>query len=174
MSEPRGAVRCFCIGLEGPTELRERGALVRVEIGPSPEDIESRSVARTLAISVVLMIDTGSRWTFVEDARIQKLGLAAERYEKVYGIFPDPQDCPVYRLAVTVPLVEQNTRATHRLVLPLEIIGLPTPKHPQYSMGLLGRDFLEGVVLSYNGKQGTCLMELWPGRLEAPELRLHD
>lgn len=141
-----------------PFGLIHKGPLVRVTLGPHPDDAKATADAGGNPKTMVhyLMVDTGAQPTVVENVIAQALGLIPIRYVQVMGVSGKPEDCPLYRMSITIGMVEDGSRGT---VLPAQFVanvaGVASPPRPLTHVGLLGRDFLSHVRLLYDGPKGS-------------------
>lgn len=140
-----------------PHGLIFTGPLVRVTLGPHPDDAQAIAAAGGIPKTIVhhLMVDTGAQSTVVENVIAEALGLIPIRYVRIIGVSGKPEDCPLYRMNVTIGMVENGSAG---MVLPAQFVanvaGVASPPKPLTHVGLLGRDFLSHVRLVYDGPRG--------------------
>jgi hypothetical protein len=132
-----------------PHGLIFKGPLVRVTFGPHPDDAKATAAAGGTPKTMVhrLMVDTGAQSTVV--------GLIPIRYVRIMGVSGKPEECPLYRMSITIGMEEDGSGGT---VLPAQFVanvaGVASPPKPLTHVGLLGRDFLSHVRLLYDGPKG--------------------
>lgn len=114
-----------------------------------PEDIEQAS-----SIQIKMLVDTGASKTVVDRGIAESLGLEPIRFEPMIGISHVPEECPVFLLSIAIGFAD-GPRTT-LMTFTSEMIGMSTPPTPRPFNGLLGRDFLRFVHLSYDGPAGHC------------------
>jgi hypothetical protein len=140
-----------------PHGLIFRGPLVRVTFGPHPDDAKATADVGGTPKTMVhhLMVDTGAQSTVVENVIAEALGLIPIRYVRIMGVSGKPEDCPLYRMSITIGMEEDGSAGT---VLPAQFVanvaGVGSPPKPLTHVGLLGRDFLSHVRLLYDGPKG--------------------
>jgi hypothetical protein len=67
------------------------------------------------------------------------------------GVSYKPEDYPVYRMSVTIGMSEDGRTGGFQATFITNVVGTPSPKDPLGYAGLLGRDFLRFVRLTYDG-----------------------
>ena len=143
--------------------LDQNGAVSRdalVHLGPiasvtlsrpvlRPEDIQEAS-----SIQIKMLVDTGASKTVVDRGIAESLGLEPIRFEPMTGISHVAEECPIFLLSIAIGFVD-GLRTTV-MTFTSEMVGMSTPPTPRPFNGLLGRDFLRFVHLSYDGPAGHC------------------
>jgi predicted aspartyl protease len=120
--------------------LRHEGPLVPVLI--ADPDGQSSPLARTF------LIDTGADLTVISDEAVEALALTAGRRATLAGIVTTaPQRVRLYRVSLIVAGVE------------LEVEAAALPRGEGSPDGLLGRDVLEHLRLTYDGARGEVQLE---------------
>jgi len=130
----------------GAAGMRDIGPMVRLRVGaPRLEPHPSEQL-----LDANLLVDTGAQRTCVREDLLQQLGLAPVRGDLIVGVSGKPESCLVYRACIEVGMAdERGDRFAARFVA--DVIGVQAI---QYIDGLLGRDFLSNVNLSYRGPDG--------------------
>jgi len=133
------------------------GPLVQVTLGPHPDDAAATVAAggTPKTMSHYLMVDTGAQATVVENVIAQALGLIPIRFTQIMGVSGKPEDYPVYRMSVTIGMVENASGSTVQATFVTDVAGVASPPKPLTHIGLLGRDFLRYVRLVYDGPKGA-------------------
>jgi hypothetical protein len=139
-----------------PLGLVLAGPLVKVTLGPHPDDAKATAAAggTPKTMDHYLMVDTGAQSTVVENVVAQALGLIPIRYVQVMGVSGKAEDCPLYRMSVTISMVEDGTGGQGQAFFVANVAGVASPPKPLTHTGLLGRDFLQYVRLLYDGPKG--------------------
>lgn len=131
----------------GAAGMRDIGPMIRLRVGApqlAPQPNEQ-------LLDANLLVDTGAQRTCVREDLLQQLGLAPVRGDSIVGVSGKPELCLVYRACIEVGMVdERGDHFAARFVA--DIIGVQAIQHID---GLLGRDFLSNVNLSYKGPEGT-------------------
>lgn len=108
---------------------------------------------------IVMMIDTGARFSLVTEPVLAQLGMAPTGMTDVRTSLQDVVLRPVYRIAVGLEF-EDEYGESHLAKIPLSVIASPpvtatlsrdTTLHHD---GLLGLDFLQHFTLVYDGPSG--------------------
>jgi len=105
-------------------------------------------------IQIKMLIDTGAYKTVIDRGVAEALGLEPIRFETMTGISHVPEECPVFLLSVKIGLTDGSR--VGEILFTSEMVGMNTPPSPRPFNGLLGRDFLRHVRLSYDGPSGYC------------------
>jgi len=139
-----------------PSGLVLAGPLVKVTLGPHPDDAKATAAAggTPKTIDHYLMVDTGAQSTIVENVIAQALGLIPIRYVQVMGVSGKAEDCPLYRMSITISMKEDGTGVGGQAFFVTNVAGVASPPKPLTHIGLLGRDFLSHVRLLYDGPKG--------------------
>lgn len=149
-----------------PRELVARGPLIDVVLSVhSAAGQQLLSQGKPIPTHVAkLMLDTGAQSTVVENCIPQQLGLTPIRFTELVGVSHKPEKCPVYMMSVSF----LATKGTHKqwLTFSSQIIGTGSPTKPTDHKGLLGRDFLGALHVSYDGVSGTVEVIPSPQLLE--------
>jgi hypothetical protein len=125
----------------------------RVSVHPRLAEISGRARSGR---SVVLLLDTGARFSVVAEDVLTSLGVAPTGVTDVRTSLHDVVPRPVYRIVVSLDLVNEYGEQTMAEVL-LAVIGSPpAPADLPAAMvvphqGLLGLDFLKHFRLIYDG-----------------------
>jgi hypothetical protein len=115
----------------------------------TPGDIQQAA-----SIQIKMLVDTGASKSVVDRGIAESLGLEPIRFEPMTGISHVPEECPVFLLSISIGFAD-GPRTT-LMTFTAEMIGMTTPPTPRPFNGLLGRDFLRFVHLSYDGPAGQC------------------
>jgi hypothetical protein len=105
-----------------------------------------------------MMIDTGAQKTVIENQIPVQLGLTPTRFEYMVGVSNKAELCPVYPMELELGMSGDGKTGFIRCAT--EVIGMSSPAQPFQHVGLIGRDFLHGVKLTYDGKSGTFEIEV--------------
>lgn len=135
--------------------LLGNGVLIDVSVGPSArirELLWRQNKPVPPAVSGTFLIDTGSDTTMVSEQLMRTLGIRPKGTARVVTSTTntDGEPCNVYDVALTLlPHVVQprSWRAIEALARPLLNQGID---------GLLGRDLLAHLVLTYDGPRKTA------------------
>lgn len=104
-------------------------------------------------VDVKMLIDTGAQRTAIEKSISTKLGLFPIRYNQMIGFSQIPETFPVFFLDVSIALSEGQR--TYTATYPMECVGTADSPQNDGISGILGRDFLLHMKLSYDGMKGT-------------------
>lgn len=101
-----------------------------------------------------LMLDTGAETTVVEKRIAQGMGLTPVRFRPMVGVSQQPQMCPVYMMKIVLGVADEASKKTASIEYHSEVVGMDSPPTARAHVGLLGRDFLHGMHVIYNGPKG--------------------
>lgn len=139
--------------------LVANGPIVEVTLSHALPALAESKIAAPIGAAVVrVMVDTGARFTCVEDRITNSLGLKPIRYRPIRGVSQETQMCPVYRMSLTIGMADPRGTA-RQVTWTSEVVGVPSPPSPAEHVGLLGRDFLRHVRLVYEGAEGTFQLQ---------------
>jgi len=136
-------------------ELVRRGPVALMRVAP-------RSLARGQAgqhgqkpyIDLVMMVDTGSFATFVEEHYLQALGIRWRSTTEVINVSQTSERRRVYPVRVSMEATdERGVPQWHGL--DLDVVGAPKRMVNIEYDGLIGRDFLAACNLEYEGLAGA-------------------
>jgi hypothetical protein len=133
-----------------PGGLVHAGPQVEVMLMPHPVLVQT-GAAKDGRLKARLMVDTGAQVTSVDDALCRELGLTPVRYRPIIGVHNKAEDRPVYLMGVGLGMGDGGG-AVEIVTFLAEVVGMPTPAGS--IDGLLGRDFLVGFRLVYDGPTG--------------------
>lgn len=140
-----------------PSDLHQLGPLIQVVVGPDLDDIPVMKAngIEVITAQILLMIDTGALHTVIEDRVAQGMNLRPVRHEPIVGISQKPEYCPIYQMSILIALdTEIRNECRYRNVFMADVAGVPSPPVDLPHAGLLGRDFLAMVKLTYDGPAG--------------------
>jgi hypothetical protein len=115
--------------------------------------------ASSEACRIVMMIDTGARFSLVTEPVLTQLGVAPIGVTDVRTSLQDVVARPVYRIAVGLEFEDEYGEA-HVAKIPLTVIASPpvtatlSRDSSLHHDGLLGLDFLRHFTLTYVGPSG--------------------
>lgn len=134
--------------------LRLEGFTIRVQLGPSDaEQRWAKSVNVTLpkALCVMALIDTGASATIINPQVAVTCGLLQTDSVRISSVGQILQ-VPVYAGAISFPDSDLKN------IDPARLIACPLPAQQHFSC-ILGRDVLERWKVTYNGRQGSTVIE---------------
>lgn len=122
-----------------------------------------------------VLIDTGAVRTSIAQAAVDELGLESATWERAHGTGGDHQ-ATIYLAQLSLALAsdEENDTYMSAVVPAMAVPGLSgslelreDDGEPAQVIGLLGRDFLRNVVLTYDGPSGRFRIEVPAGAVPA-------
>ena len=134
---------------------------VRVEVHPRAAELSGGVRASR---SIVMMIDTGARFSVVTETVISSLGVAPIGSTDVRTSLQQVVERPVYRIVVALEF-EDEYGAQHPAEIPLTVIASPPvpanlPKDMAFRHeGLLGLDFLRAFRFTYDGPTNSFYLK---------------
>jgi hypothetical protein len=134
-----------------PEALARDGPLVAAAFRPDPD--VGRAGTRIPAVSVSMMLDTGAARSLVDDRVPRRLGIVPHGYEYVVGVTGAVEWRPVYPMVMELEFSDHAGRV-YTTEYREDIIGMKPKAHDAHGCGLIGRDFLEGLELMYDGVAG--------------------
>lgn len=139
--------------------LASVGPLVQLILLPHPTVRDSFIAAGNMPeVLVRFMVDTGADRTVVEQRVAESMGLSPVRFAPMVGVSQEIEMCPVYLMTVRLSVEDEHHKGI--MDFATEVIGMKTPKVPRQYVGLLGRDFLRGLHVNYNGPKGRVELHL--------------
>lgn len=143
-----------------PFGLIALGPLVKVRFHLDPIEAPIRQARGDVvpsAIGGMVMVDTGAQGTHVFESVPRHLGLTPIRYVPVIGVNRQPEDRPVYRMALVIQMADRQGKIVDA-TFAADMISAPgtfeLPAYPERVIGLLGRDFLAHFDFHYHGTTG--------------------
>lgn len=101
-------------------------------------------------ISHIALLDTGARYSAVDEDLLRDLGLEPVGLAPVTGATGSEQR-PVFEVKVVVPELE--------LVVPEPVYSLPLVRNRHYWVAIIGRDVLNSCALAINWRDETISLE---------------
>ena len=133
-------------------DLRDLGPLVVGQL--APDDSAPRPGAPA---TVHLLIDTGAAVSGLDRDVARGLGLAARGAVAIVSVTGHAEHAP--RFEADLSLWFEGDGPPRLARIPLQLVGLAPAPGGRYQ-GILGRDFLEGMELSYLGPEGRFELTL--------------
>ncbi len=132
--------------------------IVPATVAPFPKEAALPGATKQ-SCRIVMLIDTGARYSVVTETVIAQLGIAPFGVTDVRTSLQSVQACPAYRVAIGLEF-EDDYGESHIKSVPLRIIGSPPVTetvsreiHLRHD-GLLGLDFLQHFKFAYDGSAG--------------------
>lgn len=147
---PTGRLR-IVIGRE---RLERFGPLVDVVFGPPAAVVAP--VAGQLLVQP-MQLDTGAELTVVEETLPTYLGLRPHRFQRIQGIGGILR-CPVYRMTLAIAMTRPDGSSGH-LQLMRDVVAMPPAEPSRPHVGLLGRDCMSDLLITYDGAGGELTIE---------------
>ncbi len=129
--------------------LIERGAWIMIEVGRHPTEVEAGKPPQR--IQGPGFIDTGSKFTIIDEALIEQLGIMPRSPVPLRGYRRSSADDVEYGDLVFASLAFPGTSGMREWSAPMLSCPLAT-SHGE--IALIGRDFLSQCTLTYEGPEG--------------------
>jgi hypothetical protein len=156
-SDPSGGSAARPPGAQDVQTLIRHGAIVEVEISAPPAQVSAGGQALPTQ-KVRLMVDTGASITGVRDSVAAAAGLIATDSVQVGGV-AGTQTSAIYGAKISLPKYNINFDA-------VQIAGFQLPGQHDID-GLMGRDLLQKMQLTYVGYAGAFDLKSIPGEVSS-------
>lgn len=140
-------------------DLHSHGAIVDVRIVPRKEAVAYLPPAAKRAERTRLLLDTGAQSTLVVPSVLRSLGIPAARTANVLGVSGHEKVCLAYAVLIEIQ-VSNSAGARSWAQVKCTAVESPREFKGEPYEGLLGRDFLRSVRLTYDGPTGTIDLEV--------------
>ena len=141
----------------GSRELAAKGPLVDMRLTLRSGEIASlRSLGVTVPLTLVrMLLDTGARFTLIEERLLRGLGLRPTGRESVVGISQRTEHYGRYQVQLLLALRDPSARIVGMHAVRADVLGMPSGALTRDHQGNLGRDFLASCRLDYDGPAGA-------------------